>query len=290
MFGPMSGPPRPWELDANSRRQRVRSYLLQAALWAPTAGGKDSISEALKDQQDWDNGSLAWARRNRAQQRPSDITAATNAKSCQSSSDHPLPGSTSEVAAADRLWWYSVIVECCEKQSLSSNVNITHHLTQRTDSHPATVRSKRVMRQAFLQSNISFLTICDGMAKSQQSFVKRGQPEEWYPQAAAHFHDFAKARILQKAEFVRKGSSRTFTPKKYCRRCGPRRTTSFAQGVCGPGKGKHNTPRCPVVRPKEEKIGGVPDVRFYYRSWNPAVVALHSSGVSVGITEPAVPN
>ena len=43
----MSGPPRPWEMDANTRRQRVRSLLFQAALWAPTIGEKDSILEAL---------------------------------------------------------------------------------------------------------------------------------------------------------------------------------------------------------------------------------------------------
>ena len=42
-------------MDASSRRRRVRSYLLQAALWAPTDGEKDSRLEALLEQQDWDD-------------------------------------------------------------------------------------------------------------------------------------------------------------------------------------------------------------------------------------------
>ena len=48
------GPPKPWEMDANTRRRRVRSYLIQAALWAPTTGRKDACVEALMEQQDWD--------------------------------------------------------------------------------------------------------------------------------------------------------------------------------------------------------------------------------------------
>ena len=44
------------------------------------------------------------------------------------------------------------------------------------------------------------------MARDQQSFGKRDQLEEWYPQAAAHIHDLAKARILQQAKFVKKSS------------------------------------------------------------------------------------
>ena len=37
--------------------------------------------------------------------------------------------------------------------------------------------------------------------------------QERYHQAAAHFRGFAKTRILQNAELVRKGNSWTFTPK-----------------------------------------------------------------------------
>ena len=50
----MSGLPKPWELDADTRRRRVRALLIQAALWAPTMGEKDAILEALQDQQDWE--------------------------------------------------------------------------------------------------------------------------------------------------------------------------------------------------------------------------------------------
>ena len=35
-LAPTSGPPKPWEMDVSTRRRRVRSLLLQAALWAPT--------------------------------------------------------------------------------------------------------------------------------------------------------------------------------------------------------------------------------------------------------------
>ena len=39
---------KPWESDAISGRRRVRSYLIQAASWAPTIGEKDSCLEALE--------------------------------------------------------------------------------------------------------------------------------------------------------------------------------------------------------------------------------------------------
>ena len=51
----MSGPPKPWEMDAAARRRRVRALLFQAALWAPTTGEKDAILEALQEQQDWED-------------------------------------------------------------------------------------------------------------------------------------------------------------------------------------------------------------------------------------------
>ena len=51
------------------------------------------------------------------------------------------------------------------------------------------------------------------MAWIQRSSDKRRELEEQYPQAAAHFRDFAKVRIPHKAEFARAGSSWTFPPK-----------------------------------------------------------------------------
>ena len=126
----------------------------------------------------------------------------------------PTTGSTSGITAAERFWWYNDIVECRAKQSPSSRVSVAHHLTPGTHCHPDTLGSERAARQAYSQPNISFLTICNSMARRRQSFGKRGQPEEWYPQAAAHFRGCAKASFLQEAEFVKKGSSWTFTPKK----------------------------------------------------------------------------
>ena len=45
----MWGPPRPWEVDARTRRRRVRALLIQAALWAPSMNEKDAILEALQE-------------------------------------------------------------------------------------------------------------------------------------------------------------------------------------------------------------------------------------------------
>ena len=54
--------------------------------------------------------------------------------------------------------------------------------------------------------------------------------------SGAHFRDFAKARILQKAEIVRTGSSWTFTPKGDTRHAPYERENSQTQRVCGSGK------------------------------------------------------
>ena len=47
----MSGLPKPWEMDADTRHRRVRALLIQAALWAPTTTEKDAILEAMQEQQ-----------------------------------------------------------------------------------------------------------------------------------------------------------------------------------------------------------------------------------------------
>ena len=51
------------------------------------------------------------------------------------------------------------------------------------------------------------------MAWNQRCAHKRWDPEERCSQAGTHFHYFAKARLKQRAEFVRGGSSKTFVPK-----------------------------------------------------------------------------
>ena len=102
----MSGPSKPWELNANSRRRRVRSYLLQVALWAPPTLGekwtpfsKRGCSNRTGDDAARDR----WPglRCNRAQQRPPNLADAAHAKACQSSSDEPRPGRSSDIAAAE---------------------------------------------------------------------------------------------------------------------------------------------------------------------------------------------
>ena len=54
-----AAPPRHWELDDRSRRRRVRHHLMQAALWAPTTGEKDTRLEALMELQDWEESATA---------------------------------------------------------------------------------------------------------------------------------------------------------------------------------------------------------------------------------------
>ena len=277
-------------IDANSRRRRPRSHLLQAALWAPTVGEKLHVRRA-------DGAprlgrcpcrSMAWGDHQISPTQPmprcdkADLT-------------YPQQSNTSEIATAKRLGWFCVMVECFAKQSLSTNVSVAHHLTPETDSHPTAVKTERVVRQAFLQCNI-FLTICNEMARSQQSFGKREQLEEWHLQAAAHFHDFAKARILQEAEFVRKGSLCTFTQTNATGEApyeGPsvllweavalvtENTTRLAAQLSAQRSTKEKS---------RDKVSGVPDINFHCRSWNKAARALHSKRVSSGITAIAAPN
>ena len=54
----MSGLPKPWEVDADTRRRKMRALLTQAALWAPTTTEKDAILEAMQEQQDLEDSPL----------------------------------------------------------------------------------------------------------------------------------------------------------------------------------------------------------------------------------------
>ena len=70
-------------------------------------------------------------------------------------------------------------------------------------------------RQAFAGRNTSTLSLCSRMAWNQSCAYKRWNLEERYPQARTHFHYFAeaKARLTQRAEFVRGGDTWSFVPK-----------------------------------------------------------------------------
>ena len=90
---PMSGPSKPWEMVANTRRQRVRSLLFQAAVWVPTIGEKDSLLEALSEQPDWDDSpAVRWPGCGRPRQRPPEIANAANARALRSTSDYSRAG------------------------------------------------------------------------------------------------------------------------------------------------------------------------------------------------------
>ena len=49
--------------------------------------------------------------------------------------------------------------------------------------------------------------------QGSRSTTRFRDPEERYPQAGTHDHNFAIARLAQRPEFVRGGSSWTFLPK-----------------------------------------------------------------------------
>ena len=46
----MSALPKPWEMDAHTRRRRVRALLIQAAVWAPTMGENQGPSQSTSTQ------------------------------------------------------------------------------------------------------------------------------------------------------------------------------------------------------------------------------------------------
>ena len=77
------------------------------------------------------------------------------------------------------------------------------------------------------------------MAGNQQRCGKREQLEEWYSQALVHFHDYAEARIQQKAKFRLKEQFMDPYTKESRRRDTLRGTTSLAQGVRASGEGKN---------------------------------------------------
>ena len=111
------------------------------------------------------------------------------------------------------------------------------------------------------------------MTRNQRHAHQIWDSQERYPQAAAHFRDFAKTGILQNAEFVRKLMASHQKVTLETRSTKKRQSTP---GVCGPGKGKQTRP-LPPCRPPTTVTGeaatrseGVPDVGFYVRPWNPA--------------------
>ena len=91
-------------MDANARRRRVRSYLIQALWWATTFGDNDACLEGLMEQPDLDE-TVGFAAVLKKKKRPPYLASATHADTGQGSPDQPLAGTShSEVAAATRLW------------------------------------------------------------------------------------------------------------------------------------------------------------------------------------------
>ena len=80
--------------------------------------------------------------------------------------------------------------------------------TQRRLKVPVSQTQPLPIRVKAARSNLSQTLLHSSMAWNQ-----RWDPEERYPQAGTHFQNLAKARLTQRAEVVRGGSSWTFVPK-----------------------------------------------------------------------------
>ena len=138
--------------------------------------------------------------------------------------------------------------------------------------HPNTLTSNLYTRQAFLSWNVP-LSPDSRVAWNQRYALQSWDEQERYPQAAALFHDFAKARILQKADFVRKGSSWTFTPK------GDTGNVPYEEATVKPRKSvalaKESKPLAAQSPDQEsskrsrDKISGVPDGIFLLQILEP---------------------
>ena len=93
--------------------------------------------------------------------------------------------------------------------------------------------------------------------------------QERYPEAAAHFHNVTKKTFAQKAEFVRRGSSRTFTSPP------PSLLLPKATSVLHRTKGQQSNPRdlWPWVRkvnqisPPNRQTKKAPEKKQQQKQW-----------------------
>ena len=136
----MTVPPKPWEMDANARRRRVRSLVgLDVSGERCLSGSPDGATGLGRSP----HKPLAWAGCSRVQQRPPSLADRAHADTSQGSPDQPQASTTSsEIAAAERLWWSSVIKSRRAKLTLRPRVDTPQRNTLSKDCHPATVTSK----------------------------------------------------------------------------------------------------------------------------------------------------
>ena len=125
------------------------------------------------------------------------LANAANVKACQSSPGCSWSGSTSENAVAERFWWHGVMALW--------NASVAHHFPSVTDNHPVTGRFH------------SCLAIFFGIAENQQKMVSASSLRNGA--LSVHFHEYADARILQKAKVVRRSSSWTLAPERAAEKC-----------------------------------------------------------------------
>ena len=128
IYGQMTAPPTPREVDANARRQRVRSYFIRSALLGRIVVEKDACLEALMEKKDLDE---AFANRCWVQPSHTRTTKSRHADTSQGSPDQPQAGTTSsEATAAQRVLWNGVGKARLTQLTLRSRAGTTQHHTQ----------------------------------------------------------------------------------------------------------------------------------------------------------------
>ena len=157
-----------------------------------------------------------------------------NDAALQGNSNCFWPDSASEVAAAERFRWNSIVHENRAKQSLAP-----HH-----SEHLVTERLHKLVCQASFQSSLSLLALAGGMADIPQKKCKSEQPEGWYQQAPTHFHHYAESRAKLEAPLIFEKQFVDLDTKERGekgKRSATRRTTSLAPLFGGPCSRKLHT-------------------------------------------------
>ena len=95
------------------------------------------------------------------------------------------------------------------------------HHAHRKRRLPVDVTCDVYTRQAFPGPNTTTLSLYSSIAWNQRCAHKRWDPQWRHPQAGTHFHIFAKARLTQRAEFVRGGQLLDLTQELHRTKRGP---------------------------------------------------------------------
>ena len=179
----MTTPPKPWEMDGNTRRIRVRDACLETWMEQQTGLGRTSPPSHLSP-------TNRWPVQDRSEPNDDQQVSLTQpiADSRQSSAGQHQADATREITTAARFWWNSVITGRRTNMKLRSGAHTAQHHTLSKGHQCTTMMFDRFCRQAVLGPNTLTLSICRNMA--------------WNQRGSDHFPRFAKAKLLQRTEFV----------------------------------------------------------------------------------------